>query len=133
MRRLSLAVFGLGISLAISGLAFAASIHFVGEPSCTEVDGQLCCSGKLAGLGTAPTNVQIIAAFTCTNRGGNQPPGQASGQTGPIQPRGGQITFNQCTEEASCPDGMTASFGQTATIQVFQGNNLVFQQQVPIE
>jgi hypothetical protein len=123
----------LGMSLALAGLAFAANIHFVGEPDCDEVNGRVCCEGKLAGVGQAPTNVQILADFTCTNPGGNQPPGQASGETGPIQPRGGQITFNQCTTEAGCPPPQAASFGDTATIQVLQGGAIVFSADVPID
>jgi hypothetical protein len=93
----------------------------------------VCCSGKLAGLGTAPTNVEIDAAFQCTNRGGNQPGGLASAESGPIQPRGGQITFaNVCTTEGSCPDLMTPTFGPTVTINVFQNGNLVFSATVPV-
>src|SRR5689334_4762724 len=68
--------------------ALARNVHFVGTPTCTASGSQLCCSGKLAGLGTAPTSVQVLANFTCTNRGGNNPPGQASGQSAPIQPSG---------------------------------------------
>ncbi len=121
--------------LALTGVASGSNIHFVGTPTCTVVgDGtQVSCSGKLAGLGQAPTSVQVVAPFSCTNRGGNQPPGQASGQTGPIQPRGGQITFtNVTTAPASCPDQMTPSFGPFATINVFQDGTLVFSAQVPI-
>jgi hypothetical protein len=93
----------------------------------------VCCSGKLAGLGTAPTNVEIDAAFQCTNRGGNQPGGLASGESGPIAPRGGQITFtNVCTTGGSCPDLMTPTFGPTVTINVFQNGNLVFSATVPV-
>jgi hypothetical protein len=116
--------------VGISQNASAGNIHFVGSPSCTVTSGQLCCSGKLAGLGTKPTNVEIDAAFTCTNRGGNQPGGLASGQSGPITPRGGQITFDVCTQGGGCPDDMTPTFG-TATINVFQNGNLVFSATVP--
>jgi hypothetical protein len=133
MRRFSWAVFVLGMALAMSGVALAQNIHFVGEPSCQEDNGRVCCEGKLAGVGTAPTNVQILADFTCTNRGGNQPPGQASGETGDIRPRGGQITFSECTTRAGCPGPQTASFGDEATIQVLQGGNVVFEDQVAID
>jgi hypothetical protein len=113
--------------------ALARNVHFVGTPTCTASGSQLCCSGKLAGLGTAPTSVQVLANFTCTNKGGNNPPGQASGQSAPIQPSGGQITFtNVCTSAANCPDDMTPSFGSGATINVLQGNNLVFSATVPV-
>jgi hypothetical protein len=111
----------------------SAAIHFVGTPTCTAVGDELCCSGKIAGLGTAPTTVQVLASFNCTNRGGNQPPGQASGQSAPIAPRGGQITFSNVCASGSCPDQMVPTFGGTATINVFQGNNLVFSATVPIQ
>jgi hypothetical protein len=82
---------------------------------------------------TAPTSVEIDAAFNCTNRGGNQPGGLASGESGPIMPRSGQITVsNVCTSAGSCPDRMTPTFGPTATINVFQRGNLVFSATVPV-
>jgi hypothetical protein len=119
--------------LAVSGITFAGNVHFVGSPTCVQSGGQLCCSGKLAGLGTAPTKVRIDAAFSCTNRGEHQPGGLASGESGPITPRGGQITFtNVCTTEGSCPDQMTPTFGPTATINVFQNGNLVFSATIPV-
>jgi hypothetical protein len=132
MYRLFVSTFVLGASLLFPSLSSAA-VHFVGSPTCTAVGGQLCCSGKLAGLGTAPTSVQVLASFNCTNRGGNQPPGQASGQSAPIRPRGGQITFENVCASGSCPDDMAPTFGGTATINVFQGNNLVFSATVPIQ
>ena len=117
--------------LGLPALASARNIHFVGTPSCSSVGDQLCCSGKLAGLGTAPTVVQVLANFSCINRGQQNPPGQASGQSAPIPPSGGNIVFNVCTASAGCPDDMTTSFGSGATINVFQGNNLVFSATVP--
>jgi hypothetical protein len=122
------------VSLAMSGAALAAKAHFVGTPTCTVVDGSVCCSGKIAGLGTSPTNVAITAMFACTNRGGNQPPGQVSGQSGPITPRGGQITFTDvCTAAGNCPDQMAPTFGDDATITVFQNGQAVFTGTVPID
>jgi hypothetical protein len=134
MRRL---IVGIALAaLMIVGLApsaIAANPHFVGTPTCTVVGNQVSCSGKIAGIGTAPSVVQVVVPFSCTNRGGNQPPGQASGQTGPIQPRGGQITFsNVTTAPATCPDQMTPTFGPNATINVFQNGTLVFSGTVPI-
>jgi len=119
--------------LAAGIVAFAGNVHFIGSPTCVQSGGQLCCSGKLAGVGSAPTNVEIDAQFQCTNRGGSQPGGLASGQSGPIQPRSGQITFTNVCASGSCPDQMTPTFGGTATINVFQGNNLVFSATVPIK
>jgi hypothetical protein len=90
------------------------------------------CQGKLSGLGSQTTNIEVKAPFGCTNRGGNNPPGQVSGESGPITPQNGQVVFNTTTSAASCPDQMTPFFGPTATINVFQGGVLVFTEQVPI-
>jgi hypothetical protein len=133
MQRIALAALVLGAALAVPKVTSAGNVHFIGTPTCSQVGSQLCCSGKVAGLGTAPTNVVINATFSCTNQGGNQPPGQASGQSGPITPRGGQITFtNICTAAGRCPDTMTPTFGPNATINIFQNNNLVFSATVPV-
>jgi hypothetical protein len=90
------------------------------------------CQGKLSGLGSQTTTITVTASFGCTNRGGNNPPGQVSGQSEPITPENGQVTFNVTTGGASCPDRMQPFFGPTATITVFQGGTLVFSEQVPI-
>ena len=132
MSRAVAALFTLACSIAFAPVASAARPHFVGSPVCTADDGELCCSGKVAGLGTAPTVVQITAQFQCENRGGNQPPGQASGRSEPITPRGGQITFGVCTS-GNCPDQMEPTFGGVATINIFQNGNLVFSAGIPIE
>jgi hypothetical protein len=121
--------------LLVGGNAEVASAgrpHFVGSPSCTVTGDQLCCSGKIAGLGTAPTTVEVDAPFNCTNRGEHQPGGLASGQSAPITPRGGQITFNVCTQGATCPDQMAETFGPTVTFNVFQRGNLVFSATIPV-
>jgi hypothetical protein len=134
MQRFLLTSVVLATTLTFAGIADAARPHFVGTPTCQVVGSQLCCSGKVAGLGPAPTVVQVSASFNCTNRGGNQPGGLASGQSAPIQPQGGQITFgNVCTAGAGCPDDMTPSFGGSATINIFQNGNLVFSATIPIQ
>jgi hypothetical protein len=116
----------------LASVALAASIHFVGTPTCSVNGSTVECSGKLAGLGTAPTQVQVSVPFECENRGGHFPPGQASGQSAPISPRGGQITFSVSTDPASCPPPQTPSFGSTATITVLQGTSVVFTGTVPV-
>jgi hypothetical protein len=133
MYRISLAAVVLATSMAVSTTALAARPHFVGSPVCSVVGNQLCCSGKVAGLGQAPTVVQVSANFNCVNPAGKQPGGLASGQSAPIPPQGGQITFNVCTSGADCPPPMTASFGGNATINIFQGGNLVFSATIPIQ
>jgi hypothetical protein len=94
------------------------------------------CIGKLSGLGSTTTNIEVVAGFTCTNKAGNTVVGQSGGQSGPIQPQNGQVTFNVTTASVSdkCThaDGHTVSFGPTATINVFQNGQLVFTEQVPI-
>ena|SRR5438874_12308416 len=133
MRGFLSAGFVLTAVLVSGGVALAGNVHFIGSPTCVQSGGQLCCSGKVAGLGTVPTNVEIDAQFQCTNKGGNQPGGLASGQSGPIPPSGGQITFtNVCTAAGRCPDTMTPTFGPTATINIFQRGNLVFSATVPV-
>ena len=125
-------VFSLGFLVLLSGAALAASPHFVGTPTCF-VDGEdLCCSGKVAGLGRAPTTVEVDAPFSCRNRGGNEPGGLASGASAPITPRGGQITFDVCTMGPGCPDRMAELFGPNATINIFQNGNLVFSATIPV-
>ena len=134
MHRSASIVIGLAMILGMSATAMAGRPHFVGTPVCSVVGEQLCCSGKVAGLGTAPTTVQVSAAFNCVNPAGHKPGGLASGQSAPIQPRGGQITFsNVCTGGADCPPPMTPSFGGSATINIFQGSNLVFSATIPIQ
>lgn len=120
------------LSAFLASAALAARVHFVGTPVCTASGSTVECTGKLAGLGTAPTQVQVSVPFECENRGGHFPPGQASGQSAPISPRGGQITFDVSTDPASCPPPQTPTFGSSATITVVQGTEVVFTGNIPI-
>src|ERR671936_161089 len=80
------------------------------------------CIGKLSGLGSATTTIDVSAGFTCTNKAGNTVVGQSAGTSGPIQPQNGQVTFNVTTSSTSdkCThaDGHTATFATCATIDV---------------
>ena len=110
-------------------LAAAASPHFIGTPTINKTisgtTATLTTSGKVAGLGSAPTQFflstsGVTAQTECTNKGGNNPPGQTAtfgptqGQTTTIQPRNGQITFNNAAplsitvtaDQAGCPGNM---------------------------
>src|SRR5215211_3410484 len=104
--------------------ALAANPHFVKGPTGTDRGTQLQVSGKIAGLGSEPVNVVVeaegIATVQCTNPGGNIAPGQdttvpVTGESGPITPRNGQITFSVLTAaptvgSEACPnDKWTAS------------------------
>ena len=96
------------------------------------------CIGKLSGLGSATTDIQVSAGFTCTNKAGNTVVGQSSGTSGPIQPQNGQVTFNvttSSTSTAKCTnaDGHQATFAPCATINVIQGGQVVFTECVPIQ
>jgi hypothetical protein len=113
-------------------LAVAQNPHFIGTPtinkSISGTTATITTSGKVAGLGSAPTQFflttsSVTAETECTNKGGNNPPGQdatfgpTQGQTTTIQPRNGQITFNNAgplsitvtAQQAGCPDGMKPS------------------------
>lgn len=112
--------------------AFAGSAHFIGTPTINRAisgtTATVTTSGKVAGLGSAPTQVflttsGVTAKTVCTNGGGNNPPGQdatfgpTQGKITTIQPRNGQVTFNNAgplsitvtAEQAGCPGKMTPS------------------------
>ena len=103
----------------------------------TSDDNGVECAGKLSGLGSTTTNIEVLAGFTCTNKAGNTVVGQSGGQSGPITPKNGQVTFDVTTgsvsDKCTHADGHTVAFGPTATINVFQNGQLVFTEQVPIQ
>jgi hypothetical protein len=113
--------------------ALAASPHFIGSRSCTfsASTGDLTCSFKVAGLGNvSQATIQLVFNFECTNRGGHNPPGQASTQPTTVPVSNGQITLTNFTfsSNASCPDKMTPSAGSSASLFV----NGVFVGTIPI-
>jgi hypothetical protein len=122
------AAFGLGETLKISDHGTTCAVTSDGNA--------VNCIGKLSGLGSTTTTIEVLAGFTCTNKAGNTVVGQSGGQSGPIQPQNGQVTFNVTTgsvsDKCSHADGHTPSFGPTATINVYQNGQLVFTEQVPI-
>ena len=140
MRRLLALVALLGL------LALPATTLALGEDLKVTDHGTTCavtsdgssvnCIGKLSGLGSQTTVIEVRAGFTCTNKAGNTVVGQSGGQSAPITPQNGQVTFNVTTksvaDKCTHADGHTVSFGPTATINVFQGGTLVFTEQVPI-
>jgi hypothetical protein len=109
--------------------AAKAGAHFVGDATCVESGDSLTCSGSIAGLGNRAVTVSVDVTRICTNRGGNDPPGQVAGTSGPIAPENGRINFS-VTVEDDCPDRMASTFLSPATVTVLQGNTEVFTGQI---
>ena len=98
--------------------------HFVGTPECVQIGSTLECSGTIAGLGNRAATVFIDVTRVCVNNGGNRPPGQVRGTSGPIQPENGRIDFDVFVS-AGCPGNMTAEYQSPATVTVLQDGTLV--------
>jgi hypothetical protein len=81
-----------------------------------------------SGLGSQTATITVSAPYTCTNNGGNQPPGQISGSSGPITPDNGNVQGTIVTAAASCPDHMAPLIGPTVTVVVTKadGTSTVF-------
>jgi hypothetical protein len=105
--------------LAIAGVALAASVHLKGgknaEPAFRDEGLSLTAAAELAGLGNGDVLVSLEAqadvTATCSNRGGNQPPGQ---NPAPVSVAGavaipeeeiknGNTPFNVETQEPETP------------------------------
>jgi hypothetical protein len=117
---------GCAMDVAGSAAALKPGAHFVGDPTCVQVGTELVCEGTVAGLGNDAAVVQLEVESVCINRGGNEPPGLASGETEPIDPDHGRIDFS-VSADADCPSRrMTAAFTSPATVNIFQNDELVF-------
>jgi hypothetical protein len=138
MKRL-IALIALTVALAVPATTFALDLKVSdhGTTCAVTADGTAVnCIGKLSGLGSSTTIIEVTAGFTCTNKAGNTVVGQSGGQSGPITPQNGQVTFNVTTgsvsDKCTRSDDHRASFGPTATINVYQNGQLVFTEQIPI-
>ena len=124
------------LAMAVVAPAVAARVHFVTGPTFTTSGGALTASGKLAGLGNKDVTIVLRATgvTTCTNRGGNVPPGQTetvSGTVSNLRPENGNVVFTVTTGSVSnpCPKSMTPTTRFTsATLTVIQGGKVVYQQ-----
>jgi hypothetical protein len=106
----SLALGDLTGDLKISDHGTTASIQQVSGGSAVVLD------YFYSGLGSQTVTVTVSAPTSCTNNGGNNPPGQISASSGPITPENGNIQGTLITGPASCPDHMQANIGPTVTV-----------------
>lgn len=121
---------------ALTAPAAAANPHFVSGPTFTVVGGALRATGSIAGLGNKDVTIALeaTAVTTCTNRGGNVPPGQTetvSGSQTITDVKNGRVNFAVTTGRASnpCPRSMkpTTTF-TSATLTVVQGGRVVLRE-----
>jgi hypothetical protein len=154
MRRILIVAAVSAVALIAAPTAMAANVHFKGGPPAFSDQGlTLLTQGALAGLGNEDVTITVTAladpTATCTNKGGNQAPGQNPAQvavTGTqtipsTEIKNGNVAFSVATEapaqptaeQAGCPnDNWTAEiidleFTQ-ATVSVQQGGVTVLQE-----
>ena len=142
------------VALFVASLAYAASVHLKGganaEPEFFDLGLALQASGALSGLGRDNILIQLDATAdvtsTCTNKGGNQAPGQNPSEvdiTGAVsipasEVKNGNLSFSVVTEPPvtpipgapGCPNknwrqDITDLAFTSATITVEQGGDVV--------
>jgi hypothetical protein len=115
--------------------AVAQNPHFVKTPTCTlSSDGTTvtCTGGKIAGVGTVPTQVGIDVAGGCANKPGHEPRGHVQAVSQPITPKGGNIVFGSLSATADCPPGLSPVFGDVVTYFIVQDGQTTVVGTVPI-
>src|SRR5207302_705964 len=137
MRRIGLAIVVVLLLTGVTAFAAVASNpHFVVGPTFTVISsGALEATGSVAGLGNQNVTVVLSAtgSRTCTNGGGNQPPGQrqtVSGSQTITNVENGRINFDVTTAALAnaCPDHMgTTVTSINATLPICHVVSLVLQ------
>jgi hypothetical protein len=151
-------LFAVGITLTASGLWAAVNFHNVtctADPNTFAVS----CTGTISGLGNGSYNLSVsatgTASTTCTNKGGNEAPGQnpvpaTSSGTEPIvidnSTTNGNYGFSvegnvpapPSAKAAGCPgNNWTATIIDvdytTATVTVKQGNTVIVSGTFPVQ
>ena len=108
-----------------AGAALASSPHFVHPAPTCSLNGTgttlTCTGGKIAGVGTEPTQVGIDVAAGCATSGnGSQPKGHKQAVSAPITPSGGNIVFPPLSVSVHCPPGLNPVFGSTVQFFIIQ-------------
>jgi hypothetical protein len=141
MKRLLLPfILAAAISAVFAVPAIASNPHFVKEPTCTSStspNGTItvtCVGGKIAGVGTEPTQVGIDVAGGCQTSGnGNEPPGHLQSLSAPITPKGGNIVLPRLSVSLKCPNGLNTVIGTTVQYFIVQdGVRTDIQPPIPI-
>jgi hypothetical protein len=117
MRKIGIiAVLALMVTALAAVPAMAASPHFIGTPTATDLGTQLRVSGSIAGLGGENIDVRVVAngtaTVTCTNPAGNVAPGQkttvrSTGTVTNLETKNGRANFTVTTATPTVPNTPT--------------------------